>query len=419
MFSFKEIKNLTNYISRGISPKYGDSGYIVINQRCIRKNLIKFYNSRFSVSEKKFNKNKILEQWDVLVNSTGIGTLGRVAQFKNKNISKKITVDSHVTIVRPNLNKIYGPYFGYAFIYVEDLIKTLGKGTTGQTELSREDLYKIKIPVPGLPQQKKISSILANYDVLIENNYKNIKILEKLLHHIYSEWFINFNFPNNQNSNKFNSEIDKIPSNWDYKSILDNPFFSLISENIRPYEGFKKYYATSDINKIDIIGKGIEYKYKDKPSRAQKIPKINSCWFARMQNTYKILAFTDINSERLSNEMLSSGFAGLQAKERIFFPYLFCTINSNQFHIKKDALCSGSTQRAINNKSLKFLKVISPTEELVKLFGNKTISLIEEIILLQKKNTLLIKTREILLSKFLSNLIDISEVKINSGIEVA
>ena len=145
MFSFKEIKDLTNYISRGISPKYGNSGYIVINQRCIRKNLIKFYNSRFSVSEKKFNKKKFLEQWDVLVNSTGIGTLGRVAQFKNKNISKKITVDSHVTIVRPNLNKIYGPYFGYAFIYVEDLIKTLGKGTTGQTELSREDLYKIEI----------------------------------------------------------------------------------------------------------------------------------------------------------------------------------------------------------------------------------------------------------------------------------
>ena len=90
------IRDVSSYINRGVSPKYDDqSPQIVINQKCIRDgkfnlDLVRRHSSKIPVE-------KSIQFGDVLINSTGIGTLGRVAQ-----IYKEIpdcTVDSHVTIV--------------------------------------------------------------------------------------------------------------------------------------------------------------------------------------------------------------------------------------------------------------------------------------------------------------------------------
>ena len=92
------LEDITTLVSRGITPKYADdTGQIVINQKCIRNHMIELSFAR-SHRPKVIN-NKWLQFGDLLINSTGDGTLGRAAQvwFQPHNL----TVDSHVTIVRP------------------------------------------------------------------------------------------------------------------------------------------------------------------------------------------------------------------------------------------------------------------------------------------------------------------------------
>lgn len=175
--SLKSIKELTSYISRGITPSYSENkGVIVINQRCIRNHSIDYENARLTdPNKKKIPEVKYLKKYDVLINSTGVGILGRAAQIKE--ISEPTTVDSHVTILRPN-EYTDNIYFGYAVQMLEKNIENLAEGSTGQTELSRARLEdEIFINCLPIKSQKKIGLILSNIDKKIElNNQINKKL---------------------------------------------------------------------------------------------------------------------------------------------------------------------------------------------------------------------------------------------------
>lgn len=135
-------KEYIQYIARGISPSYDIDGLRVLNQKCIRNQVISFNESRFTnIAKKKIANEKYLQNYDVLINSTGVGTLGRVAQIKN--IKVPTTVDSHVTIVRPNLKKINGDFFGYCFKAQQKLIETLGVGA--QDKLNYQEYLYLKM----------------------------------------------------------------------------------------------------------------------------------------------------------------------------------------------------------------------------------------------------------------------------------
>ena len=120
---------------------------------------------------KKISKDKILKKYDILINSTGVGTLGRVCQNFNDTL---LTVDSHVTILRADSQKINPLYLGYAIKNKEKLIESLGEGSTGQTELKKDILLeRIQIDYPQNSfLQKKIVSILSSLDEKIELNRK-------------------------------------------------------------------------------------------------------------------------------------------------------------------------------------------------------------------------------------------------------
>ena len=185
-----KLNTVTSYIKRGVSPKYVETvGYTIINQKCIRDNRVTYENSKLLDKTQKIVKEKYLQDGDVLVNSTGTGTLGRVAQYKE--IEERVFCDSHVSIVRANelINK---KFLSYYLSYSEPMIETYGKGATNQKELSPYDLGLIKINLPPLPTQQKIAKILSYYDDLIENNLKCIKLLEESARLTYEEWFLRF-----------------------------------------------------------------------------------------------------------------------------------------------------------------------------------------------------------------------------------
>lgn len=168
-----ELKPLINYcqmISRGITPKYTDHKSIwVINQKCIRENRVSFADARFHDGQSKtVPEQKFVKKWDILVNSTGTGTLGRTAQYKDE--LENVTVDSHVTIVRPS-EQIYPAFLGYALQYRQPNIEALAEGSTGQTELSRTRLGdEITIPVFNYKEQMRIADTLSALDARIDNN---------------------------------------------------------------------------------------------------------------------------------------------------------------------------------------------------------------------------------------------------------
>lgn len=146
-----EISNIT----RGITPRYSesDSDLLVLNQKCVRKQRINLAPARRTFGE-KVSKAKFLEPDDVLVNSTGVGTLGRVARWISNEAA---TVDSHVSIVRFDQSKVDRVCAGHVVLTMQEKIEQLGEGSTGQTELSREKLGKLLVPCVGRDVQDLIS----------------------------------------------------------------------------------------------------------------------------------------------------------------------------------------------------------------------------------------------------------------------
>lgn len=182
------LGEVTKYINRGIPPVYSETnGITVLNQRCIRDNVVSFNNSRLhDIQMRNVAPEKIIQNGDVLICSTGVGTLGRVAQIRN--IEVPTTVDSHVTIVRAS--KINFVFLGYFLRSKEREIEHLAEGSTGQTELPRNKVESFSISFPeDHAEQKSIAAILTSFDDKIELLQAQNKTLEETAQTIFKEWF--------------------------------------------------------------------------------------------------------------------------------------------------------------------------------------------------------------------------------------
>ena len=181
-------------IKRGITPKYleASTGHTVINQRCIRDGKVSFDNARFHNNDlKKVPESKTLNINDILINSTGIGTLGRVAILK-KELTDALTFDTHVSIVRVDSNKSISSFIFYQLFGRQKEIENLAKGSTGQVELSRHELNSLLITLPPIHEQKRIADILSSLDDKIENNRKMNATLESMAQAMFKSWFVDF-----------------------------------------------------------------------------------------------------------------------------------------------------------------------------------------------------------------------------------
>jgi len=168
----ESMKQLSTFLKRGIAPHYDDDAEgLVINQKCIRGGRIDLSLARHQSRE--FKPDRQVRHGDVLVNSTGEGTLGRVAQVLAR--IENCTVDTHVTIVRPAPG-IGVHYFGQALMECEPRFSTMGRGATNQTELSPGQIGDVQVLVPprSLVQQFEDVATLSFRQVwvLMEQNDK-------------------------------------------------------------------------------------------------------------------------------------------------------------------------------------------------------------------------------------------------------
>lgn len=147
-----------SYLKRGLSPKYLEKGgVLVLNQKCVRDFSIDFRKARRHDNSQRAIDGRTLEVGDVVVNSTGVGTLGRVAQVLD--LPETTIADSHLTIVRAG-STMSPAYLGSWMQKNQTLIENMGEGTTGQTELSRAKLGELRLLAPPSAIQLEFSKIV-------------------------------------------------------------------------------------------------------------------------------------------------------------------------------------------------------------------------------------------------------------------
>jgi type I restriction enzyme, S subunit len=257
VWEVKKLGDVCELINRGIPPKYTEkSGVQVINQKCIRDHQINLKLTRKHDNKvKQVNPQKYIQLGDVLVNSTGTGTLGRVAQVGNTP-TEDITVDTHVTIVRPIKGLFVTDFFGYMLIFIEKQIKEGGEGASGQTELARNTLKeKFKITFPTeLSKQKRIVTILdksfENIIIAKENAEKNLRNAKEIFESYLQGVF--------ENKGK-GWEEKKLEELGDKKNaIISGPFGSNLKVKDYTCEGIP-LIRLQNIGKGYFINKNIKY----------------------------------------------------------------------------------------------------------------------------------------------------------------
>ena len=274
-------------------------------------------------------------------------------------------------------------YFFYALKGRRHLLLKVASGGA-QRNLSGKLIKEFKLPVPPLPVQRRIAGILSAYDELMENSHRRIRLLEAMARALYREC------------------IREAGESASAKGILETDCWTFISANVSPYSGTKRYYATADIEGLAIHGAGIDYTFAEKPSRAQKQPTPFSVWFARMKDTYKIAWYSDVNSQSAYSSVLSSGFAGFQPVEPLYFPLLFLTVSSKDFHAQKDLFCTGATQMSLTNEGLSRIEVPAPSKQAARQLGEQALPLLNQMLVLQLRIQNLRRTRDLLLPRLLS-----------------
>ena len=171
----KPLKRLTSFISRGITPTYVDvSSVKVINQACIYWEKLNIENIKYQKEDLDISKGR-LYKGDLVINSTGTGTLGRAAIF---NLEGSCIADTHVTIIRSDKNSLNNRYLFYLLQtpkYQSYIYSALVTGATNQIELSREGLQNTIIICPFIEEQQAIANFLDQKTTEIDLLISDIK----------------------------------------------------------------------------------------------------------------------------------------------------------------------------------------------------------------------------------------------------
>ena len=192
------INDKLEYETKGSTPKYVEnSSVIVLNQKCIRNGIVDYSFSQFISEQQNIAAEKYVKVGDVLLNSTGQGTAGRCAFVDYIPENYKVTVDSHMLILRFE-NIELARFFTYSLFNQESFILELLTGSSGQGELDREIVYNISFPYNG-KNLEIFNKILIAINNKIKLNNKINKELEKLAKTLYEYWFVQFDFPDENN----------------------------------------------------------------------------------------------------------------------------------------------------------------------------------------------------------------------------
>ena len=395
------LRELVGYISKGIAPSYAEEAsettIRVLNQKCNRNFRISYGDSRLhDTLKKKVPPERYVKPDDILINSTGAGTAGRIAQIED--VPSATTIDGHMTLIRSN-GKVTQKFLGYALKAHQWEVLQLDEGSTGQTELNRDrllDEIMINYPV-SFDEQNAIVDTLESIDrKLIVNEQLNDNLMQQAVT-IFKSWFVEY------------SPFDGIePKEWETVNL--EKITALICRGIAP-----KYSNNS--NQTVINQKCIRDHMIDLSQARTHTPKvINEKW----------LRFGDL----LIN---STGDGTLGRTAQVWFQPQNITVDSHVTIVRPakenlifyiglwgilhereiECLHTGSTgQTELPKERVKALELHLPDNGTLDRFNTLIAPMAAAIISKQNENNKLATLRDALLPKLMSGEIDVSAVQL-------
>ena len=224
---------------------------------------------------------------------------------------------------------------------------------------------------------------------------------------IFKQWFVDFEFPNedgepykSSGGEMVESELGMIPKGWEVGNLAESKLTKIVKTGMTEFSGEKIYLATADVENSNILSKSTKVTHNERPSRANMTPRENTVWFAKMKDSRKLIRVSKKSKELIDNYIFSTGFAGINVKEGL--NYIWSFICSEDFDTRKNNLCNGTTMQAINNSNISNIPLLLPNEEILKKYEDITDYLFESEYLRKKENEKLAEIRDALLPKLMS-----------------
>jgi len=260
-------------------------------------------------------------------------------------------------------------------------------GASGRQRADNKFVAKTEIKLPPFSTQLKIAKILSNYDDLIENNLKRIRLLEESAKLTYEEWFLRFRIDGER------LDIDpksRLPFGWVFQNLYDL-YEIKYGQNLPQTE-------ITESGKYEVYGASGVMGYHNKKNISRKVVLITSRGngSSDIHRTYGE-SFVTNNSFIVRSNNINLG------------------LNFSIHHLKTVGLinyCSGSAQPQLTNDAMKNIEIKLPDEELLRRFNNFAEPLIDTADNLRYQNKLLKEARDILLPRLMTGMINTDELDV-------
>lgn len=389
-------------------PEMKSEGFAVYEQQHAIYNTREF---RYFIDDIKFSE---LKRFSVLPNDLIISCSGTVGQVSIINdVDPKGIISQALLTLRPNL-ELVSPKFLYYFFKTRNGYNQLLSASHGSVQVNiakREVVESIPISVPNIETQNNIAEILSSLDDKIELNNQINKDLEALAQALFKQWFIDFEFPNengepyrSSGGEMVESELGEIPKGWsatNYGAITkkENLKVKKSKKNItKVYSAIKtsELVLSEDYFTKQVFSKSLENYYV-----------VENLWFA--YNPSRI---------NIGSIGLNKNEAGAVSPVYI----VFSAVDNMHFyienHLKLESIkseiiqkCSGTVRQALNYDSLSTFPVVKPPKSLIDKFNQFWVENTNSISQIKSETEYLIGLRDTLLPKLISGELEVSDIQ--------
>ena len=380
------------------SKDFSDTGIPVIKIKNITPPSVSLIDLSY-VPEEIADQNRkfILSYDDVLIALTGshinqmASVVGRVAKVK---YSEKTVLNQRVGKITVNDSDDCDLDFVYYYLS-QDKVKielaSKAGGAANQANISPTDIKNLMFPFPNIDVQRKIASVLRTYDDLIENNQKQIKLLEEAAQRLYKEWFIDLRFPGHEST----PIVDGVPEGW-----REQPLYQ-IADVVMGQSPKSEYYNQ--------VGEGLPF-HQGVGSYGNRFvsDETYSTSFTRIAEAGSILFSVRAPVGRLNltknKVVIGRGLAAINHR-RGAQSYLFYLLKEKFF--RDDIIGNGSIFASISKEELLNQKFLIPLDSLVGQFNGIAGGIDKKIDILSEQIRLLTEARNRLLPKLMSGELEV------------
>ncbi len=379
-----------------------DSGFYFISCKDVKDGQIN-YNDARQITEKDFldaHKRTKLEPNDILV--TNSGTIGRMAFIRDIPETHRTTFQKSVAIVKPDSGKIMPRYLYYQLQNcMADFINQSNGSAQKNLLLSTMRAFKLWIHEEG-KKQERIAEILSAYDDLIENNQKQINLLEEAAQRLYKEWFVDLRFPGHETT----TIVDGVPEGW--RVDRADSFFDM-SIGKTPPRAEKQWFTdgatgTPWVSISDMGSSGVYVFQTSEGLTEDAISKHN----IKVVPADTVLLSFKLTVGRVSitadNSCTNEAIAHFVIKDSTLREYVYLYLKCFGY----DSLGNTSSiSKAVNSKIVKGMQFIMPDRTVLSQFHQVLRPIFDEIKNHQKANIYLAEARDRLLPKLMNGEIEV------------